>query len=152
MALLLPSTEYDSIRELLGLTLTELAVTVIERLPFLPAAEAEVKRQVPTYAGIIAAAGDNRDCLYSAIVYLTAAKLCTRQLNLTRAGERIGDFAAGQIDWEALRASLLAEATAQLRAISTITRAAPSSLIVAGVSRTARAEIEVTGDAEFDNY
>ena len=108
MAFLLPVAEYDSIRDVLGLSAAELPSTVIERTPFLVSAEAAVKERVSNYAAIVAAAGDDQTRLYAGIVYLAAAKLCDRAKNLYRSREKLGDFTAGDIDWDALKSECLA--------------------------------------------
>ncbi len=158
MAFLLPSTEYDSIREVLGLSSADLADAVIERTPFLPAAEIEVKARVPDYAALIAAAGDDRTRLYAAIVYRTAAALCDRQRNRQREAERLGDYTAGKIDWDGLKATCLAEYEGHVGSISTQVGSTSgiSLLTLAGVSRTVKARRDVedatpSDEADFEN-
>ena len=138
MAFVLPSTEYDSIRDVLGLSSTDLTSTTIERTPFLPTAEAEVKAIVTGYAAITT--GDNLTHLYGAIIYRTAALLCDRQANMQRSGERLGDYAAGTIDWAKRKADCLAEYQSHLGSITTQAAPAVTLLTLGGVSRAVNAE------------
>ena len=151
MDFLLPAAEYDSIRDVLGLSVAELPSAVIERTPFLPSAEAAIKERVPDYAAIVAAAGDDQTRLHAAIVYLAAAKLCDRAKNLYRSREKLGDFTAGDIDWEALKAECLAEYEAQVGAISTQVTPAATLLTLAGVTRSVKASRAAGQASEFEN-
>ena len=151
MPFLLPVAEYDSIREVLGLTDTDLPDATIERTPFLASAEIAVKGRVPDYAAIVAAAGDDQTRLYAGIVYLTAAKLCERAKNLYRPKERIGDFWAGEIDWDELKIELLAEYENQIGSISTQTLSTPTLLTLAGISRTTKARRALGLTSEYEN-
>ena len=156
MAFVLPATEYDSIRDVLGLSSTELPSATIERTPFLPSAEAVIKGRVTNYAAIAAVDDSNRVHLYGAIIYLAAALLCDRSKNLFRPADKVGDFTAGQVDWAALKATCLAEYESHIGSISTQSQPEVTLMTLAGIGRTVKArrqldEGTLDEDLDFEN-
>lgn len=98
---LIDAGEYDGIRELLGVNAAELPDAVIEQLPFLPAAETRVKREVEDWAERVTEEPDGA-LLAVAVMHATALRLIPRLQNRLRPGDRAGEWSAGQIDWNGM--------------------------------------------------
>lgn len=153
MVFILNSDDYDSVREILGVTSDDVDDRTIERTPYLPMAEAEVKAKVADWAAIQVAGGSDLVCLKAAIEYRVAAALCDRLANTQRSGERVGDYGAGSIDWAAQKTAFLRECETSLGRISTQTRTAPTLVMMAGISRTTRAnrDLDPLAESDFEN-
>jgi hypothetical protein len=96
---------YDGIRELLGVDAIELPDSVVEQLPYLPAAEIAVKRAVGDWQARLGVTED-LVLLQTAVMHATALRLVSRLQQRLRAGERTREFTSGQMDWDALRGDL----------------------------------------------
>lgn len=134
--------DLDQVRELLGVDVGELPNLVIEGFAYLEAAELDVKRQVTDWSALLATA-DGAIRLKTAVAYLTAARLVTRQKNRQRSSDRIGPSTAGQINWDTLKADLERMAADVILALQPVADddddiPAISVFTVAGVSRRRR--------------
>lgn len=136
--ILLPG-EYDNVRALFGLDERELPDATLSLLPYGPSVEAQLKRRVPDWAAIIAAAGDDALHLKTACCYGVAAALCGRLANQFRPGDRLADSALGQIDWDAQERQCRAKMEEALGKIATQTRGEATLFRLAGVSRAVAA-------------
>ena len=148
MADILVEADFGQVRELLGVDAGELPDATISGFAYLEAAELDVKHRVTDWSDLLATA-DGEIRLKTAVAYLTAARLVTRQENRQRSGDVEGPFTLGRIDWAALRAHLESEAHAVIVALQPAVEDddAPGVQVftVAGISRRRRDRRIATG-------
>lgn len=138
-AILTDPIEYDSIRELLGVEWEDIPNATIELTPYLPAAELSVKTLVSDWATRMADPDDSVR-LKTVVACRVAAALVSRMANRQRAKERLGEYTAGEINWEARKAELAALADDAIAGLLyDADTPVPGVFTVDGVSRQAAA-------------
>lgn len=137
--ILTAAQDYSDIRTRLGVTIDDLPDAEITTLGMLTIAEALVEQAITDWAAIMAGSTVNKVFLRAGTLALVAA-LAVRPIELRRGQSfREGDYGESEtkVDWDILRAELLAESKSYLLLVSTHTHSAPKLLIVAGPTSSA---------------
>jgi hypothetical protein len=138
---ILTSSGYqEAIRELLGVTAQTLPDTAIDRENIITLAEAAIIRQVPTYADIITADGDDAVYLRAAATAQVAANCCpglAAKFKTSEQSETGFKYTKNAIDWSAKRAEMEAIAQGYIGIISTVS-AAGQTYTLAGLNGPTR--------------
>jgi len=138
------STDYALIRALLGVSIAEIPDATVILEPFLPSAEAVVKAGITNYAALT---GDNLIHLRSGAAALCAALLCQEMERADAQSFTVGSYSerGSTVDWRGKASALLAQARADLAAITTRTWTRRTLVALAGPTRSGSnvpAEIE----------
>jgi hypothetical protein len=135
--------DYDEVRELLGVTSTQISDAVITSFPFLPTVEAEVAAAITDYATLT---GANSYRLKSGTAHWVASLLCLYIEGLYANIQSDGGFAVGdykedgqkllvKMDYRAQAESLARLAAEALGGITTRTWTRPALVVFAGQTR-----------------
>lgn len=127
--------DYDIVRNVLGISSSEVTDAIIGEDPHLPAAEAMVKGAITDYATLT---GDDATFLRTGTVKLCAGFLCQRLLKLEGESFKVGAFEerADKVDWKGRAETLIREAAWALAHITTRTFTRMTAVAVAGPTRS----------------
>lgn len=140
-AVILEEADYPAIRDMLGVSATELPDGTIELVPYLPAAEAKAKALVPTYATVLA--DDTKDAYYQlkgGTVALVAARLAALRYAVRQGDEVTREQVITEswqyrtgVEWVELAKRYAAEGLALLTRVAVGTVYQNVAILTAGV-------------------
>ncbi len=102
----------NAVRDLLGVTTTEVADSQIQGFSFLGSALARIHDRLPTFDTLLAAGGDAANLCLAALSHFTAALLCPRMTVQVLDSIQIKDYREQrnrQLDWSQTQAELMAK-------------------------------------------
>jgi hypothetical protein len=137
------ATDYEAVRQVLGVGSNVLPDSTITGLIYLDYVEGEIKELVTDWASILAGADQDTTRLKLAVVNWTAARLCGHLERNEGRDYKIADFAqrAGAVDWQQKAGELAANAARSLVKLSTFATptARPKLFSAAGPTRSGNA-------------
>ena len=129
------TTDYDLVRDILGVDSTDLPDATITSDAYLTRVEDEVKATITDYGSL---ADSNLTRIKNGVAAWVAALLCGYFAKQTGGRYKIGDYEekGEAIDWMARAMELTRQAASALGSISTRTWTRPSLLVVGGPTRS----------------
>ena len=143
---ILETADYDTIRALCGVPVSELSNATIDLLVYEPKVEFEVKELVPDWATIIATDDVNKNRIQSGVASWTASLLCGHLQREEGRRYQIADYAhrANAVDWVEKAMELAEQAADNLASIDTVTPASRVPLMTVNGPTRAGTNIPAT--------